>query len=69
MAVILTGVVAAATVMLSDFVAVCAVGVVESVTCAVKLKVPEAVGVPEIVLVEEFKFKPKGRDPELIDHV
>ena len=52
------------TVMLRAFVAVCAVGVVESVTCTVKLNVPEEVGVPEIVPVEAARFKPAGKDPE-----
>ena len=65
----LTGVAAAVTVILSDFVAVCAVGVVESVTCTVKLEVAEAVGVPESVPVEAFKLRPAGNDPELTDHV
>jgi hypothetical protein len=65
----LKGVVAAATVMASDFVAVCAVDVAESVTLIAKLKVPEVVGVPEIDPVAALKFIPAGRDPELIDHV
>jgi hypothetical protein len=69
MALILTGVVAAVTVMASDFVATCAVGAVESVALIVKLKVPEVVGMPEIVPVAALKFKPTGKDPELIDHV
>ena len=65
----LTGVAAAVTVMLSDFVAVCAVGVVESVTCTVKLEVPGAAGIPESAPDEAFKLRPAGRDPEMIDHV
>ena len=65
----LTGVVAGATIIVSDFVAVCTVGVVESVTLIVKLKVPETVGIPEIVPVAALKFTPAGKDPELIDHV
>ena len=56
---ICSGVAAAATVRVNDFVAVCAVGVVESVTLAVKLKEPEAVSVPEIVPAEEPE--PLGR--------
>ena len=60
---------AAVTVMLSDFVAVCAVGVVESVTCTVKLDVPGAPGVPESAPDEAFKLRPAGRDPEMIDHL
>ena len=57
------------TVILSDFVAVCAAGVVESVACTVKAELPEPVGVPEIVPVEAFKPRPTGSDPELIDQV
>ena len=64
--VILTGVTAAATVRLNDFVAVCAVGVVESVTFAVKLNVPDAVGVPEIVPVAAVSVSPPGNAPELM---
>ena len=63
----LTAVAAAVTVMLSDLVAVCAVGAVESVTRTVKLEVPVAVGVPESAPVEAFKLTPAGSDPELID--
>jgi hypothetical protein len=48
----------------NDFVAVCAVGVVESVTFAVKVKEPDAVGVPDIVPAVE-RVKPDGRAPEL----
>jgi hypothetical protein len=69
MALMLTGVVATATVMVSDFVAVCAVGVVESATRTVNVKVPEVVGLPEIAPVVALKFKPTGKDPELIDHI
>lgn len=65
----LRGLAAVATVMLSDFVAVCAVGIVESVTFKVKLKAPKTVAVPEIVPVDAFKFRPGGREAELIDHV
>ncbi len=54
--------------MLNACVAVCAVGVVESVTFTLKPKVPEAVGVPEITPVEVFKFRPGGRAEEVIDH-
>ena len=69
MVVMLTGVCAAATVMLNACVALCAVGVVESVTFTVKPKIPEAVGVPEISPVEAFKFRPGSREEELMDHV
>lgn len=65
----LRGVTAAATVMLNDFVAVCAVGVAESVALMVKVEEPEAVGVPEIVPVEAFNVRPARRDPELMDQV
>jgi hypothetical protein len=44
----LIGVAAAATVNVKDFVLLCAVGVVESVTLAVKLNEPDTDGVPEI---------------------
>jgi len=63
--VICTGVTAVATVRLSDFVAVCGVGVVASVTLAVKLKEPEAVGVPEMAPAEE-SVRPAGKAPELM---
>jgi hypothetical protein len=63
--VICTGVTAAATVSVNDFVAVCVVGVVESATLAVKLNEPEAVGVPEIVPFAAM-FNPPGRTPELM---
>jgi hypothetical protein len=43
-------------------------GELESVTLTVKLEVPVAVGVPEIVPALE-SVRPAGRDPELIDHV
>jgi hypothetical protein len=62
---IATGVTAAATVMVNDFVAVCAVGVVESVTFAVNVNAPDAVGVPEIVPPVE-SITPPGKAPELI---
>lgn len=40
-----------------------------SVTVAVKLEVPVAVGVPEIVPLVAARVNPVGRLPELIDHV
>jgi hypothetical protein len=58
-----TGTTVVDTVMLSDLVAVCGVGAPESVTPAVKLKVPEVVGVPEILPDEAFKLNPVGMDP------
>jgi hypothetical protein len=62
---ICTGVTAAATVRVNDLVVVCAVGVVESVTLAVKLKEPDAVGVPEIVPAED-SVRPPGKAPALM---
>ena len=52
--------------MVKDFVAVCAVGEVESVTFAVKLNEPEVVGVPEIVPLDAESVKPAGSAPALI---
>ena len=40
-----------------------------SFTVAVKLEVPVAVGVPEMVPVVAARLSPAGRLPELIDHV
>jgi hypothetical protein len=45
------------------------VGIVESATFKLKVEAPEAVGVPEMVPVEEFKLSPAGNLPTLIDHV
>jgi hypothetical protein len=59
----------AATTILSAIVALCAVGELESVTLAVKLKVPAALGVPEICPVEALRLKPVGNDPALTLHV
>jgi hypothetical protein len=64
--VICTGVTAAATVTLNAFVAVCAVGTVESVTLAAKVNVPAAVGVPEIVPLAAASVRPAGNAPELM---
>jgi hypothetical protein len=64
--VICTGFGAAAIVRLKAFVAVCAEGKVESVTLAVKLNEPDAVGVPEIVPAATAKVKPAGNAPELM---
>ena len=52
--------------MLRAFVAVCAVSKVESVTSTVKVKVPDAVGVPEMTPVEAVKLNPAGKEPELM---
>ena len=54
------------TVILRLAVAVCAVGVLESVTLAVKLDVPAAVGLPEICPVLAFSGSPLGRLPALM---
>jgi len=56
----------AATVMLNDWVAVCAVGAVESVTFAVKLNDPVVVGVPEIVPLAAASVRPAGKAPEVM---
>jgi hypothetical protein len=53
------------TLRVNDFVAVCAVGVVESITLAVNENEPDAVGVPEIVPAAE-RVKPAGNAPELM---
>lgn len=58
-----TGVAAAATVNVSDWVAVCAAGVVESVTLIVKVKEPAVVGVPDNAPLVE-RLSPAGRTPE-----
>ena len=62
---ICTGATATAIVRVNDFVAVCAVGAVESVTFAVKLNDPAVVGVPEIVPLAAASVRPAGNDPEL----
>jgi hypothetical protein len=48
----------------ADFV--CA-GLPASVAVAVRLNVPEAVGVPEMIPVDAAKLSPAGRLPALID--
>ena len=40
-----------------------------SVTCTVKLNVPELVGVPVIAPVAAFKLKPEGKAPVMVTHV
>jgi hypothetical protein len=64
--VICIGATAAAIVRVNDFVAVCAVGTVESVTFAVKLNDPAVVGVPEIVPLAAASVRPDGKAPELM---
>ena len=49
-------------------VAVFAFGVAESVTFAVKLNVPDAVGVP-VIWPEVLRFNPPGSAPLVILHV
>jgi hypothetical protein len=56
------------TVILKSFVAVCW-GLLESIAWTVKLKVPEAVGVPEMTPVPLLSDRPVGSDPLVIDHV
>src|SRR5690349_6080331 len=51
-------------VMLSALLAVCEL---LSVTCTVKLLVPDALGVPEISPLPEFRASPAGRLPVVID--
>jgi hypothetical protein len=63
--VMVTGVTAAATVILNDCAAVCGVGAVESITLTVKLNVPAVVGVPEITPVDAAKLNPAGSIPAL----
>jgi len=40
-----------------------------SATVAVKVEVPLAVGVPEIVPVDDDRVNPTGNLPEVIDHL
>ena len=54
------------TVRLSALVAVSELA---SVTCTVKLAVPVAVGVPEMVPVLDARVNPAGKLPERIDQV
>jgi len=56
---------AAAIVTLKDFVAVCFVGHVESVTFTMKLNEPDAVGVPKIAPDEAVRDNPSGNLSEL----
>jgi hypothetical protein len=53
----------ALTVMLSCLLAVCGVGVLESVAVRVKSQVPAVVGVPVIAPVDELSDKPGGSVP------
>ena len=55
-------------VMLSDLVAVW-MGLPASLTWAVKLTVPVAVGVPVMAPLVELSVRPAGRDPLVIDQV
>jgi hypothetical protein len=53
--------------MLKELDLVCC-GELESVTVAVKVNVPTAVGVPEITPVELFSVSPAGSAPEVTLH-
>ena len=55
-------------VMPSDPVAVC-IGLLASLTRAIKLNVPAAVGVPVMAPLEELSARPVGRDPLAMDQV
>ena len=55
----------AATVMPNALVAVCP-GLLASLTCAVKLYEPVAVGVPLITPLLKFNVRPVGKDPLII---
>jgi hypothetical protein len=57
------------TTMLQFAVVVPAALPVESTTWAVKLNVPEVLGVPVIAPVEVFKVKPAGNEPVVIENV
>jgi hypothetical protein len=57
------------TTMLRLLVAVCAVGLVESVASTVKAEVPLVVGVPEMTPVPAARLRPAGSAPLLIDQV
>lgn len=62
----LTGVIAAETVMLNAWVAVWSVEL-ESVTCTVNDAAPACVGVPLIWPVLAPRLRPVGRAPEVMD--
>lgn len=55
--------------MENEAVAVCAVGLVESVTSTLIGKFPTTVGVPLITPVELFSDRPVGNDPNWMLHV
>ena len=57
-----------AIVMLRDLVTVW-VGLLASLTCAVKLKVPVAVGIPLMAPLVALRVKPRGRDPLMSDQM
>jgi hypothetical protein len=60
--------VAGATTSESTADLVCA-GLLESLADTVKLAVPVAVGVPEMIPVDGARLNPAGRLPALMDHV
>jgi hypothetical protein len=45
------------------------VGLLESVVWTVKLKLSDAVGVPDIIPLTLLRERPSGREPEVIDQV
>jgi hypothetical protein len=57
-----------ATTIVADADTDCA-GLLLSLTVAVKVEAPLAVGVPEITPVDDAKVRPAGRLPEEIDQV
>jgi hypothetical protein len=60
---------AGSTVSVSDPVALCAVGVSESVAWMVKVEAPDPVGVPLTTPVLELRPRPSGSEPEVTDYV
>jgi len=44
-------------------------GLLESVTCIVKLEVPDALGVPVIAPDAALRLSPAGSEPEVSDQV
>jgi hypothetical protein len=56
------------TAMDRSAVALWGVGVVESVTCTVKLELPVVLGVPVMAPLDE-RLRPEGSEPAVIAHV
>jgi len=59
---------AAVAMTIDSWTALVCTGLSESVTVAVKLVVPLAVGVPEIIPVADARDSPAGRLPVVMDH-